>query len=71
MKFLDGDGPPVVGPSLERQPMRGMQQALMDKLSFCKKITEACVLDEVRHVAMKGWKGGSKTKIRKTFGGWL
>lgn len=35
--------------------MRGMQQDLMDKLPFYKKIIEACVLDKVIHVAMKGW----------------
>jgi len=54
-QFLEGVTQPVVGSSLVKQPVRGMQQALMDRFSFCKKITEACVLDKKRHVDVKAW----------------
>jgi len=54
-QFLEEVAQPVAGPSLGKQPMRGMQQALMDRLSFCKKINEADVFDKARHAAMKGW----------------
>ena len=54
-QFLEGDAHRVSRPSPTEQPMRGMQQDLIDKMSFCKKITEACVLDEERHAALKGW----------------
>ena len=53
--FLRESTQHVARPSLGEQPVRGMQQALMDRLSFYKKITEACVLDKERHAAMKGW----------------
>ena len=55
MQFLEGATQPVAGPSLEEQPVRGMQQVLMGMLSFCKKSTEVCVLDKVIHAVMKGW----------------
>jgi len=55
VQFLEGDAQPAVGANLEEQLVRGMQQVLMDRLSFCKKITEACVLDEARHIVVKGW----------------
>lgn len=55
MQFLEGVSQPVAGPSLREQPVRGLQKALMNRLSFCKNITEACVLDEARHDAVKGW----------------
>lgn len=54
VQFLEEDDQPTPRPSLEKQPMRGMQQDLTNRLYFYKKITEACLLDEARHVAMKG-----------------
>lgn len=71
MQFLEGVAKPVAGLSPVKHPVRGMQQALMDMLSFYKKIIESYVLDKTTHVAVKGWYGGSKTKLRKNFGGWL
>lgn len=55
MQFLEGGTQPAAGSNPEKQPMRGMQQALMNRLSFCKKIIKAYVLDEARHVGVKGW----------------
>ena len=55
MQFLVGVAQPAIGPSPREQPVKGMQQALMDRLSFYKKITQACVLDEARHDVVKGW----------------
>jgi len=45
--------------------MRGMNQAVIDMLPLYKKYIESCVLDEARQGAMKGWKEGSKKKLRK------
>jgi len=70
-QFLEGSAQPAAKPSLEKQPVRGMQQGLVDKLPFWKKIIEACVLDEARHAAVKGWLGGSKMKLMQNIGGWL
>jgi len=53
-QFLEGATQRTTGPSLEEQHVRGMQQVLMDKLSFCKKNTEACVHDEAKHAVVKG-----------------
>jgi len=55
VQFLGGVAQLVAGPSPEKQPMRGMQQALMDRPSFGKEIIEACVLDKARHATVKGW----------------
>jgi len=55
VQFLEGVVQPTAGTILEEHPVRVMQQALIDKLSFRKKTNEACVLDEARHVAVKGW----------------
>ena len=46
---------PIVGPSPGEQPVRGMDQTVIDRLRLCMKITEACVLDEARQRAAKGW----------------
>jgi len=48
-----------------------MHKAMTDRLSWCKQNNEGFVLDEARQGATKGWQGGSKTKLRKNFGGWL
>lgn len=47
--------------------MRGMQQALMDRLSFCKKITEACVLDKARHAVVKRLVGRLQNEAKEKF----
>ena len=44
---------PIAGPSPVDHLVRGMHQVVIDRLPLCKKNTEACVLDEERHVAMK------------------
>ena len=44
---------PAVGPSPGEQPVRGMDQVVTDRLSLCKKDTEACELDEARQVVLK------------------
>jgi len=54
-QILEGDAQLAIVPSPDEQPMRGMHQGLIDKLSFCNKITGACVLDKAGHAAMKGW----------------
>ena len=46
---------PAVGPSPSEQPVRGMDQAVADRLPLCKKDTEVCELDEARQVAVKSW----------------
>jgi len=55
MQFFEGDSQSAAGPSLGEQPVRGVHLALIDRLSFYKKITKSCVLDEGRHATMKGW----------------
>ena len=55
MQFLGGDVHPTIGPSPYEQPVRGMHQALINRLSLCNKTSEPCVLDEARQGAMKGW----------------
>ena len=54
VKFIEEASQPVIEPSSVKWPVRGMQQALMDRMSFCNKIIEAFVLDKTRHAAMKG-----------------
>jgi len=51
--FLVEAAQPVVGPSLGEQPVRGMDQVVIDRLPLCKKNTEACELDEARQAAVK------------------
>jgi len=53
MEFLGGAAEPATGPSLDEQPMRGMHQDVIDKLSLCKENTEACILEEARQGAVK------------------
>lgn len=48
-KFLKGATQPTAEPSLVKQPVRGMQQALMERMSFCKKSIKACGLDKTRY----------------------
>jgi len=38
-QFLEGDAQLVAGPSPEKQPVRGMQQAILHRLAICKKTT--------------------------------
>ena len=52
-QILEGAAQPAARPSLDEQPVRGMHQGLIDRLSLCKKLTGSCVLDEARHVAVK------------------
>jgi len=46
---------PATRRSLEKQLVRGMHQALLDRLPFCKKNIEYYVLEEARHGVVKGW----------------
>jgi len=52
-QIIQGAAHLAARPSSDEQPVRVMHQGLIKKLSFYKKIIGACVLDEVRHVAMK------------------
>jgi len=40
-------------PSTGEQPVRGMDQAVTNRLPLCKKDTKACELDEARQVTVK------------------
>jgi len=51
--FLGEAAQPAAGTSSGEQPVRGMDQAVIDRLPLCKKNTEACDLDEARQDAMK------------------
>ena len=71
MHFLRGATQPAGGPSPGDQPVMGMHRAVIERLPLCKHNTKACEIDEAGQAAMKIWKGGSKMKLRKIFGGWL
>lgn len=51
--------------------MSGMDQAMTNRLTLCKKDTESCELDEATQYAMKVGREAPKTRLRKIFGGWL
>ena len=47
--FLGEDAQPIVGPSPGEHPVRGIHQAMIDRLPLCKKNNETCEPNEVRH----------------------
>jgi len=43
----------ATGQSLCEQPVRGMDQAVSNRLPLCKKDTKSCEIDEARQATMK------------------
>ena len=58
--FLGEVAQPIARPSLGEQPVRGVHQAVIDRLPLCKKNTEACELEEARQDAMNFGREASK-----------
>jgi len=55
VQFIEGAAKPAARSSSKKHLVRGTQHALMDRMSFFKKIIEACVLDKERHATLKHW----------------